>query len=85
MMIQSTRTRGIDVPTRYFTCYTLLTLPVVEMAHSSNAIIHGGTFNSAQGDFHIHNRDSESGMHDFKLIQNNIFVNDRMKDFIIWN
>ena len=39
-------------------------LPVVEMAHSANLII-GSTFNSAQGDFHIHNRDSdtESGMH----------------------
>ena len=35
------------------------------MAHSSNVFIHGSTFNSAQGDFHIHNRDSESGMNDF--------------------
>jgi hypothetical protein len=28
----------------HLTCYTL---PVVEMAHSSNVIIHGSTFNSA--------------------------------------
>jgi len=36
------------------------------MAHASNLII-GSTFNSAQGDFHIHNRDSESGLHELKL------------------
>ena len=34
------------------------TLPV-DMAHSSNVIIHGGTFNSVQGDFHIYNKNSE--------------------------
>ena len=33
-----------------------------EMANSSNAIIHGGTFTSVQGDLHIHNRVLESGM-----------------------
>ena len=44
----------------------LLHVASVEMAHSSNLII-GSTFNSAQGDFHIHNRDSESGMHNFRF------------------
>ena len=35
------------------------------MALFSNAIIHGSTFNSVQGDLHINDtRDSESGMHD---------------------
>ena len=54
----------------HLTCYTL---PVVEMAHSSSLII-GSTFNSAQGDFHIHNtsRDSESGMHNFRWLQKSI-------------
>ena len=39
-------------------------LPVLllEMAHSSNVIIHGSTFNSAQGDIHINKTDS--GMYD---------------------
>ena len=45
----------------------------LEMAHSnlSNVIIHGGTFNSAQGNLHIHNRYSqaESGTHDFKSVE----------------
>ena len=39
--------------------------PVLEMAHSSNVIVHG-TLNSVQGDYHIHNEDSEFGMHDFR-------------------
>jgi hypothetical protein len=39
------------------------TLTVVEMAHSSNVIINGSTFNSARGDIYINNKDS--GMHDF--------------------
>ena len=51
---------------------------------SSSFIINGSTFDRAQ-DFHIHNRDSESGMHDFRFIQKNIFINDQMKDLIIWN
>ena len=38
----------------------------VEMAQFSNVVIHGGTFNSAQGDLHIHNKDS--GMHDFRSV-----------------
>ena len=40
-------------------------------------MIHGSTFNSAQRDFHIHNRDSESGKHDFMFIQKNILINGR--------
>ena len=57
-------------------------LPVVEMAHSSNVIIQGGTFNSAQGDFHINNNDS--GMHNFtgRFVQKSILIDDQMKDFI---
>ena len=41
--------------------------PVLDMAHSSNSqnVINHGTLNSVQGDFHIHNEDSESGVHDF--------------------
>ena len=35
----------------------------------ANVIIHGGTFNSAQGDLHIHNRDPEFGVHDFMVVQ----------------
>ena len=35
-------------------------------SNSSNVIVHGSTFNSVQGDFHIHNGDSESGVHDFR-------------------
>ena len=62
----------------------LLHITSVEMAHSSNVIIHGSTFNSAQGDLHIHNKDSklESGMHDFRSIQRSILIDDPMKDFI---
>ena len=37
-------------------------LPVVEMAYPTNVMIQGGTLHSAQGDLHIYNRDSESGM-----------------------
>ena len=58
------------------------TLPVVDiMSHSSNLII-GSTFNSAQGDFHIHSRDSESGMHNFMSVQKSILIDDPMKDFM---
>ena len=46
------------------TCYTL---PVPEMAHFTNTILHGNTFTSVQGDFHINNR--ESGMRDFRSAQ----------------
>ena len=70
--------------TRYLACYTLPV--VVEMAHfqSSNVIIHGGTFNSAQaqGDLHINNKDS--GMHDFWSVQKSILIDDSMKDFMTW-
>ena len=37
------------------------TLSVLVMAQFSNVIVHG-TINSAQGDLHINNRDSEAGM-----------------------
>ena len=55
----------------HFTSFTITTRyhsPVLEMAHSSNSsyVINHGTLNSVQGDFHIHNKDSESGMHDFR-------------------
>ena len=52
------------------------------MAYPSNVYIDKGTFNSAQGDFHIHNGDTEFGMDDFKFIQKNILIDDPMKDFI---
>ena len=51
------------------------------MIHSSNLII-GSTFNSAQGDIHINNRDSESGMHNFSSLQKIILIDDPTKDFI---
>jgi hypothetical protein len=49
-------------------CTTTL---VSGMTHSSNVMIHasGSTFNSAQGDFHIRNRDSESGMYNFGIVK----------------
>ena len=52
-------THHLTITTRYHS-------PVLEMAHSSNVILHGSTINSVQGDFHIHNKDSESGVHDFR-------------------
>ena len=56
------RERGIGFPSSSPTTSLGYTLPMLEMAHSSNVLIHGSTINSAQGDLHIHNRDSESGM-----------------------
>ena len=55
-------------------------LPLVETAHSSNmnVMFHGGTINSAQGDLHIHNKDSESGMHNFRSIQKIILIDGQM-------
>ena len=47
------RGRGINVPSSSPTTHLVL-----EMA---NVFIQGGIFNSAQGDFHFNNRDSESG------------------------
>jgi hypothetical protein len=44
----------------------------------SNVIINGSTFNSAQGGFHIYDRDSESGMHDFMFVQKSILIDDPM-------
>jgi hypothetical protein len=63
----------------HLTCYTYT---MVEMALFSNVMIHGSTFNSAQGDFHIHNMYSESGMHDFRSVQKSILIDDPVKDFI---
>ena len=49
---------------------------LVEMVHghSSNVIIQGSTFNSAQGDIHINQTDS--GMHDFRSVQKSILIDD---------
>jgi hypothetical protein len=56
------------------------------MAHFkfSNVIIHGGAFSSlaAQGGFHVNNRDSESGVHNFRSVQKRILIDDPMQDFI---
>ena len=73
------RERGIGVLsfTHHLTCYML---PVTEMG--SNIFIHRSTINSAQGDFHVHNRDSESGMHNFRSVQISILIGDPMKDFV---
>ena len=62
------------------TCYTL---SAVEMSHSSNAIIHGSTFNSAQDNIHVYKTDS--GMHDFSSVQKSTLIDDPMKDFIPWD
>ena len=70
--------RGINNPS--FSLPHLLHLPLLGMAHSSNVIIHGSTFNSAQGDLHINNKDS--GMHDFRFVQKSILINDPIKDFV---
>ena len=72
----------IDLPSSSSSPTSLPTLPAVEMAHSSNVIIHGGTFNSAQGDLHINNKDS--GMQDFigLSVQKSILIDDPMKDLM---
>ena len=48
----------------------LLVVDNLEMAHFSDVIINGGSFNSysAQGDLHIHSKDAlaESGMHNLR-------------------
>ena len=49
--------------------------------NSSNVIIHGGTFNTVQGDLNI-NRDPEFGMLDFMSVPKWILIDDPMKDFI---
>ena len=74
VLIKGRGINGSIILTHHLTCYTP---PVLEMA---NVIIHGATFNSAQGDVHINNRDS--GMYDFKLVQKNILIDDTMKDFV---
>jgi hypothetical protein len=48
----------------------------------SNVIIHGGTFNSANGGLNINNRDPEFGMHDFMFVLKTIFIDDPMKDLM---
>ena len=58
------------------------TLPLVQMAHSSNVIINGGIFSSGQGDVHIRNEVLEFGMHNFGSVQNSILIDDPMKDLI---
>ena len=58
--------------------------PVLEMAqysNPSNVIINGGTFNSVQGDFHMNDKESESGMHNFRSVQKSILIDDPIKDF----
>ena len=54
----------------------------IEMAHFSNAIINGGTFNSVQGDLQIINVYSESGMYNFRSVQKSVLIDDPMKVFI---
>ena len=62
--------------THHLTCYTL---PVMEIAHSSNLFFYESTINSAQGDIHINNKDS--GMHDFRSVQNlKILIDNPIKD-----
>ena len=72
---------GGDIPSLSPTT-SPFTSPVLEMALSSNVIINGSTINSVQGDFHIHNKDSESGMHNFKSIKKNLLIDDPTKDLI---
>ena len=76
--IKETRNRCSIFLTHHLTRYTLH-WQVLEMA---NVNIHGGTFNSlaVQGDFHNNNKDS--GMHDFRSVQESILIDDPMKDFI---
>ena len=79
--VQCTRRRrstGISL-TYHLTFYHS---PVLEMALSSNVIINGSTINSVQGDFHIHNKDLESGMLNFKSIKKNLLIDNPMKDLI---
>ena len=46
--------------------YHSLVLEMAQSSNPSNVIVHGSTFNSVQGDFHFHNKDSESGVHYFR-------------------
>jgi hypothetical protein len=78
--LKRTRNRCSIFLTNHITYYTL----PVYMAHFkfSNVIINGSTFNSAQGGFHINDRDSssESGMHldDFGSVQKRILIDHPM-------
>ena len=67
--------------TLHLTFYTFLVLAMA-LSSNPNVFIHGSTFNSAQGDFHIHNGDSESGMHNFRSFQKSILIDDPIKDFV---
>ena len=69
--VLSMREGQINFLTHHLNCYTL---PVLEMA---NVIIHGGTFNSAQGDFHINNK--ESGMYNFNSVQKSLLIYDPIR------
>ena len=59
-------------------------LHVAHSSNSSNVMIHGSTSNSPQGDLHILNRDSESGMHNFRSTQKSILIDVpvNFKDFV---
>ena len=80
-LLHSLRSRSQSVfLTHHFTCYTLL---LAKMAHFqfSNVIIQGGTFSSMAAQAG-NNKDSESGMHDFKSVLKSSLIDDPMKDFI---
>ena len=78
-LLCSIRNKGFHL---YHSPRHLRHVPVLEMAHSSNVIIHGGIFNSAQGDFHINNKDS--GMYVLRSVQKSIqvLIDDPIKDFV---
>ena len=68
------RTR--DRSSIFLTRLIFYTITVVEMYPSSEFFIDGGTVSSAQGNFQIRIRDSESGTHDFRSVQNSILIDD---------
>ena len=76
--VQCTRSRRSISLTYHLTLLASYHSPVLEMALSSNfmvhsnIIVHGSTIN----------KDSESGMHNFKFIQKKLLIDDPMKDLI---
>ena len=76
--VQCTRSRRSISLTYLLTLLASYHSPVLEMALSSNfmvhsnIIVHGSTIN----------KDSESGMHSFKSIQKKLLIDDPMKDLI---
>ena len=70
-------TRGIDLPSVFLSLITRMA-----PFNFSNVIIQVGTFNSAQGDLHIHNRYSESGMRFQKHSEKHPY---RWRTFIPWD